>query len=187
MTPERWSRLEPLVDAALDLQSEARQAYIERVSAGDSSLRSDLEHLIAECNRGDSLIDRAAAERFALLFDEESEKFPANLSDRFTVEREIGRGGMATVFLAHDRKHERPVAIKVLRRDVAASVGSERFLREISTAARLQHPHIVPLHDSGEADGRLYYVMAYVPGESLRERLNRESQLSLSEARHITR
>lgn len=187
MTPEQWAQLEPLVDAALDLKPEDRDAYIERVSAGNPSLRSDLKRLIAESGRGDSLIDRAAAERFALLFDEESEKLPPVLSDRFTVEREIGRGGMATVFLAHDQKHDRPVAIKVLRRDVAVSVGSDRFLREINTAARLQHPHIIPLHDSGEADGRLYYVMAYVKGETLREKLDRESQLPLDEAQHITR
>src|SRR6184192_706989 len=92
----------------------------------------------------------------------------AALAGQYTIERELGRGGMATVYLAHDRKHGRPVAIKVLAPELAAAVGRERFLREIETAARLTHPHILPLHDSGEADGLLYYVMPYVEGQTLR-------------------
>src|SRR5207244_3117562 len=98
------------------------------------------------------------------------------LADRYTVERELGRGGMATVFLAEDRKHGRRVAIKVLHSELAAALGAERFLREIEIAARLQHPHILPLYDSGSATGFLYYVMPYVEGESLRDRLTREKQ-----------
>src|SRR2546427_3957946 len=93
---------------------------------------------------------------------------------------------MATVYLAQDLRHHRQVAIKVLRPDLAAALGPERFLREIETAARLQHPHILPLHDSGDADGFLYYVMPYVEGESLRQRLVREKQLPLEEALQIT-
>src|SRR2546429_8525236 len=89
---------------------------------------------------------------------------------------------MATVYLAQDLKHGRRVAIKVLRPDLAAALGPERFLREIETAARLNHPHILPLHDSGEADGFLYYVMPYVEGESVRDRLNRDKQLPIEEA-----
>ncbi|PYP47123.1 MAG: hypothetical protein DMD42_03045 [Gemmatimonadetes bacterium] len=106
----------------------------------------------------------------------------AALADRYAIERELGRGGMATVYLAHDLKHRRPVAIKVLAPELSAALGRERFLREIETAASLSHPHILPLHDSGEADGFLYYVMPYVPGESLRERLNREKQLPIEHA-----
>jgi serine/threonine-protein kinase len=94
---------------------------------------------------------------------------------------------MATVYLAQDRKHDRPVAVKVLRDEIASSVGSDRFLREIRTAARLQHPHIMPLHDSGEADGLLYYVMPFSRGETLRERLDRDKQLPLDEALRLTR
>jgi serine/threonine-protein kinase len=94
---------------------------------------------------------------------------------------------MAVVYLAHDRKHHRPVAIKVLRPELAAAVGADRFLREIEIAARLNHPNILPLHDSGEADGLLFYVMPYVEGESLRDRLARESQLPLNEAVQIAR
>src|SRR5512133_4364937 len=99
------------------------------------------------------------------------------LSNVYTIDRELGRGGMATVFLAQDTKHERVVAIKVLHPDLAASLGTDRFLREIKLAARLNHPHILPLFDSGEADGFLYYVMPYVEGETLRERLDRDRQL----------
>jgi len=106
----------------------------------------------------------------------------AALAGGYAIERELGRGGMATVYLAQDLKHGRPVAIKVLAPELAAALGRERFLREIETAARLSHPHILPLHDSGEADGFLYYVMPYVAGESLRDRLNRELQLPIEDA-----
>jgi serine/threonine-protein kinase len=110
-----------------------------------------------------------------------------SLIDRYAIDREIGQGGMARVILAEDRKHHRPVAIKVLRPEVADALGSERFLREIEIAAKLTHPHIVPLHDSGDADGLLYYVMPFVEGESLRDRLTREQQLPLDDALRITR
>lgn len=110
----------------------------------------------------------------------------AALSGQYEIDREIGRGGMASVFLAHDVRHGRQVAIKVLHPELAAAVGSARFLREIETAARLSHPHILPLHDSGERDGVLYYVMPYVDGESLRERLTRTPQLPLDDAVRIS-
>ncbi|MGH7644830.1 MAG: protein kinase domain-containing protein, partial [Gemmatimonadales bacterium] len=102
------------------------------------------------------------------------------------MQRELGRGGMATVFLAQDLKHRRPVALKVVHPELAAALGGDRFLREIEIAALLQHPHILPLYDSGEAGGFLYYVMPYVEGESLRDRLNREKQLSLEDTLRIT-
>src|SRR2546430_14769340 len=104
------------------------------------------------------------------------------LADRYAIERALGRGGMATVYLARDLRHGRPVAIKVLKPDLAAALGPERFLREIEIAAGLNHPHILPLHDSGEAGGFLYYVMPYVEGESVRDRLNRDKQLPIEEA-----
>src|SRR5690349_11273250 len=107
------------------------------------------------------------------------------LADRYAVEREIGRGGMATVYLAEETKHSRQVAIKVLRPELAATLGAERFLREIGIAARLSHPHLVPLIDSGEAGGLLYYVSSYMPGGSLRERLQREGKLSVRETLRI--
>jgi serine/threonine protein kinase len=109
----------------------------------------------------------------------------AALADRYTIERELGSGGMATVYLAEDVKHHRKVAVKVLRPELAAALGSERFLREIEITANLNHPHILPLLDSGEADGFLFYVMPYVEGESVRDRLNREKQLPFDDALKI--
>ncbi len=109
----------------------------------------------------------------------------AALEGRYAIERELGEGGMATVYLADDIKHRRKVALKVLKPELAAVVGAERFLAEIKTTANLSHPHILPLHDSGEADSFVFYVMPYVEGESLRERLDREHQLPVDEAVRI--
>ena len=111
----------------------------------------------------------------------------AALADRYAIERELGRGGMATVYLAQDRRHDRPVALKVLHPDLAAALGPERFQREIRLAARLQHPHILSVHDSGEAAGFLWFTMPFVEGESLRSKLDREHQLPLEEAVRIAR
>src|SRR5262245_25984147 len=108
------------------------------------------------------------------------------LSDRYAIEREIGRGGMATVYLARDRRHDREVAVKVLEPHVASG-GAERFLREIRIAARLTHPHILGVHDSGDSDGRLFYVMPYVVGETLRSRLTRDGALSLADTVRLLR
>jgi tetratricopeptide (TPR) repeat protein len=112
-------------------------------------------------------------------------RLTAALGRRYVIERELGRGGMGTVYLARDLKHGRPVALKVLPPDVAAALGPERFLREIAISARLTHPHILPLHDSGHAAGLLYYVMPYVNGESLRDRLGRSVPLTIDEACEI--
>ena len=109
------------------------------------------------------------------------------LSGSYRIERQLGQGGMATVYLAEDLKHHRKVAVKVLRPELASALGPERFLREIETTASLRHPHILPLYDSGEAGGFLFYVMPYVEGESLGDRLNREKQLPLDDAMRITR
>src|SRR5687768_2549488 len=109
------------------------------------------------------------------------------LADRYRMDREIGTGGMATVYLAHDIRHDRDVAIKVLHPDLGAALGGNRFLTEIRTTAKLQHPHILPLLDSGEADGLLYYVMPFVTGPTLRERLDREQQLPINDAVAIVR
>jgi serine/threonine-protein kinase len=117
----------------------------------------------------------------------ELEQLSRALAERYRVGDEIGRGGMATVYRAHDLKHDRSVALKVLKPELAAALGTERFLREITLTARLDHPHILPLLDSGEADGLLYYVMPFVDGESLRARLDREKQLPLDDALRIAR
>ena len=115
------------------------------------------------------------------------ERLERALADKYTIERELGRGGMATVYLAHDLKHDRTVALKVLHAELSSSLGPDRFLREIKVAARLNHPHILPLHDSGEADGFLFYVMPYVEGESLRAALNRLGKLPLEDALRVAR
>ena len=115
------------------------------------------------------------------------EALRAGLQDRYAFERELGRGGMATVWLARDLRHDRPVALKVLHPDLAATLGPERFLREIRLAARLQHPHILSVYDSGETAGRLWFTMPYVEGESLRDRIRRERQLPVADAVRLTR
>jgi eukaryotic-like serine/threonine-protein kinase len=117
---------------------------------------------------------------------EAASRLAAVLADRYRLERELGAGGMATVYLAEDLKHDRKVALKVLKPELAAVLGGDRFVQEIKTTAALQHPHILPLFDSGTADGFLYYVMPYVQGETLRDKLNRETQLGIDEAVGIT-
>jgi TolB-like protein len=122
-----------------------------------------------------------------LLEQQRLEQLRAALADRYEVERKLGEGGMADVYLARDRRHGRQVAVKVLREDLAAAIGVERFIHEVQVAANLQHPHILALYDSGEAQGFLYYVMPYVEGESLRQRLEREQRLPLPETVRIAR
>ena len=112
-------------------------------------------------------------------------RLTASLAGRYRIERELGAGGMATVYLAEDLKHKRHVALKVLKPELAAVLGAERFIQEITTTAALQHPHILPLFDSGSADGFLYYVMPYIEGETLRGKLDRETQLGVDEAVRI--
>ena len=118
---------------------------------------------------------------------DQAERLRAALAPRYRLLNEVGRGGMATVFLAQDRRHSRPVAVKVLHPELSVGLGPDRFLREIQIAARLQHPHIVPLYDSGQAGDLLYYVMPYVEGESLRQRLERERRLPIEDALDIAR
>jgi len=116
-----------------------------------------------------------------------TDQLKTSLADRYVIERELGAGGMATVFLAHDVKHNRKVALKVLRPELAAVIGAERFLKEIEVTANLQHPHILPLFDSGEAGSFLYYVMPHIEGQTLREQLAHEKQLGVEEAVEVTR
>ena len=177
---ERWAELASLVDALLDVPPEARDALIETLSAGDDKRRAELQALRAECEREPVVLSGPAAERFASLL-EDDEHFPEALRERYRLTGVLGRGGMATVFLARDVRHARDVAVKVVHPFVAAALGGERFLAEIEMVAQMHHPHIVPLYDSGDADGALYYVMPYVPGLSLRQRLARDGRLDASE------
>ena len=200
----RWAEVQRVVDGALDRSPAARAAYLDAACGGDSGLRADAARLIDACERaeqgsgflsvpaaalaGPLLADiaadeaaRAAAQRVAL-----ADAVRVALAARYTVERELGRGGMATVYLARDLRHDRAVAVKVLARNVAP-VDGERFLREIRIAARLTHPHVLGMYDSGEADGLLYYVMPYVAGETLRARLTREGALPLTDAARLLR
>ena len=188
LLPPNWLELAPLIDAVLDTAPEHRAARILALSPNDSARQRALAHLVAECERDAPLFDRSAAERFDGLASEAPDRLlPELLADRYRVGRELGRGGMARVHLARDEKLGRDVAIKVIRPELAASLGHERFLREIEIAARLRHPNIVPLHDSGEIDGALYFVMPYEEGPSLRERLTRDGALPIPEALNVLR
>jgi Tol biopolymer transport system component len=184
---ENWSELASLIDALLDAPPERRASLIEEMSAGDPVRRAELNGLLEECEREPVLLRRPAAERFAALFDDDGAGFPESLAEHYRLMGELGRGGMATVYLAHDRKHGRDVAVKVIHPDLASVLGPERFLREIEIAAQLHHPHIVPLYDSGVADGSLFYVMPYEPGLSLRQRLACDGPLPVADAVVILR
>jgi len=184
---DEWSRLEPLIDAVLDVAPVERPALIAELSRGDAALQANLERLVDECEREYPLLDQPATERFAELFVDDDVVFPPSIAARYRDAKELGRGGMAVVFVAHDVKHGRDVAVKVIRPELAEALGRERFLREIEIVAGLRHPHIVPLYDSGESDGALYYVMPYEEGHSLRQRLDRDGELSIQEAIVILR
>src|SRR6478672_7526788 len=185
--PDDWAELASLVDLLLDAAPEQRPALIAELSGNDATRRAALERLLAECERESPLFDRPATERFASLFADDFARFPAALAERYRLTHELGRGGMASVFLARDLKHGRDVAVKVVHPMVASVLGAERFLREVRMMAQLRHPHIVPLFDSGEADGALYYVMPYEPGPSLRQRAAKDGQLPLDDVVSILR
>ena len=186
-SPENWSEIASLIDALLDAPADRRDALIAELSGGDRGRRSELKRLLAECEVESPLFSRPAAERFAALFGDDVEHFPEALADRYRLTSQLGRGGMATVYLARDLKHGRDVAVKVVHPIVASALGADLFLREIAIVAQLHHPHIVPLFDSGEADGSLYYVMPYEQGATLRRRLDKDRQLPLEDAVLILR
>src|SRR6185369_8448402 len=170
MTPsvsvERWKTLEPIIDAAVEIAPDRRPAFLRQACSGDVVLQAEVEQLLSELEVEDPLLDGQAADRFALLIADESET-PDVLDGRYRIEREIGRGGMAVVYLARDLRHERDVAVKVLHAELTAALGAERFLAEIRVTAQLQHQHVLPLYDSGVAEGALFYVMPFVNGQSL--------------------
>ena len=170
-----------MVDRALDLAPAARVAYLDETCSQDPGLRAEAARLLDACERA-----ARGGGLFAMPVVTLAAGLGAGISDRYVIERELGRGGMATVFLARDLRHDREVAVKVLEAHVAPA-GAERFLREIRIAARLTHPHILGVHDSGESQGRLYYVMPYVAGETLRSRLTREGALPVADAVRLLR
>ncbi len=205
MSVERWRKVQQAIDGALDLPPDARDAYLDAACGTDGPLRESVARLLDACERAgrtDAFLAAPAAEFAAPMLADlalhdaaptaahrtaQLAALRTALAGRYTIERELGRGGMATVFLAHDLRHARPVAIKVVDREGLPSLGAERFLREIRTAAQLTHPHVLGVHDSGEADGLLYYVMPYIRGETLRARLVREGAVPLSDAMRLMR
>ena len=182
-----WAKLELLLDQALELGPAQRSEFLDEACGNETQLRADLSQLLEDYDTHDELLDHPAVARFTALLHPVTVRPPDILGDRYRIGNEIGHGGMATVYLAHDLRHDRPVAVKVLRPELAAALGTERFLAEIKTTANLQHSHILPLHDSGESEGLLFYVMPYVDGESLRQRLEREGQLEIDDAVRIAR
>jgi eukaryotic-like serine/threonine-protein kinase len=174
----RFEQLSDLFETALSLPDSERSAWLAEACSDDPELRREAEQMLA-AHAGRGLLDRALPDPPPA--DIEA-RLRAALADGYLVERELGRGGMAMVYLARERKHGRAVVIKVLKPDVAAWCGPERFLREVHIAARLAHPHILGLIDSGSADGLLYYVMPYLGGETLRTRLDRLGALPVPEA-----
>ncbi len=194
MTPERWRAVDAILQSALACEPSRRDALVADACAGDDALRIEVAWLLAaHVDDADDFLERPAAEALgetaldahrasALL-----ERLASALGGRYAIVSEIARGGMATVYLARDQRHDRRVAIKVLREEVAAAVGAERFLAEIRVTASLQHPHILPLFDSGSADGLLWYAMPYVQGETLRTRLARAGTLPVVDAVRIAR
>ena len=188
LLPADWDALAPMIDRLLDATPDERPRLILELSAGDSARARALTHLVAECEREMPLLGRPAREQFADLAGESRKPIlPALIAERYRVGAELGRGGMACVYLGHDLKHGRDVAIKVIRPELSMSLGHDRFLREIEIAARLRHPNIVPLYDSGEVDGLLYFVMPYEDGPSLGAHLSEVGQLPLADAVSVLR
>ncbi len=189
MQPDRWERLKRLFHEALNL-GDAREAFVTRATAGDLDLAEDvLSLLAANDNRrpAGTPPPRVPAQQGTRLLEllEVEEELARALHDRYTFEGPVGQGGMAIVLQATDLRHERPVAVKVLAAGTAGGIDTRRFLAEIRVTAKLHHPHILPLFDSGEAGGYFYYVMPLVAGESLQQRLAREGPLPLETAARI--
>ena len=189
MTPDRWRAVDAILQAALDREPVQRDAFVADACGGDEALRREVESLLAAHDGADAdFLERPAVESLEAPGGPPlAERLASALEGRYALERELARGGMATVHLARDIRHGRRVAIKVLREELAAAVGAERFLEEIRVTASLQHPHILPLFDSGSADRVLWYVMPFVEGETLRSRLAREGRLPVNVALQLAR
>ncbi len=189
MTPERWRVVDAILRASLSCEPAQRDAFVAQACGDDEEIRLEVASLLAAHDRTGDFLDRPAAEQLVAYSAPPPliARLATALAGRYQLECEIGRGGMATVHLALDLRHHRRVAIKVLREELAAAIGGERFLEEIRVTASLQHPHILPLFDSGSAQGLLWYVMPFVEGETLRSRLARERRLPVDDALRLVR
>ena len=198
MTPERWRAVDAVLQAALSGDRECRDQFVRETCGDDEALRREVESLLAvHDGMAADFLEQAPAEpgvaaqqQIPRFVQDDSARIAAladALAGRYAIEREIARGGMATVYVARDVRHGRRVAIKVMRDEVAAAVGTERFLEEIRVTASLQHPNILPLFDSGELGTVLWYVMPFVDGETLRSRLARDGRLPVGEAMRLAR
>jgi tetratricopeptide (TPR) repeat protein/TolB-like protein len=194
-SPERWSEIEPVLDRLLEFAPEQRREVLAATCSGDPALHDDVERVLQAAERAEAFLgDSAAAYASSLLVRVSRYRLlaPGQRIGPYLIERELGQGGMATVYLARDTKHNRVVALKVLRPELSATLGVERFVRETAIAARLNHPHILPLFDSGSfndgsGDPLLYFGMPYVEGRSLRDYLRETSPLPVASAVAIAR
>ena len=187
---ERWAEIERLLDQVLDTDPKERPQLLARICSDQPEVAYEVERLLDAIAADEQFLqDSAPAYAVPLISQmlDVTELVPGTQLGPYEITGELGRGGTATVYLAQDHKHGRRVAVKVPHAELAFLLGPNRFLREIQIAAQLQHPSILPLHDSGEDNGVLYYVMPYVEGESLRQRLVREGELSIEDAVHIAR
>jgi serine/threonine-protein kinase len=189
MTPDRWRAVDAILRGALAREADLREAFVRDACAGDEALRREVASLLSAHDRmTENFLERPVVEALAGTpiapshAERNAVRLAEALADRYAIEGEIARGGMASVHLARDLKHGRRVAIKVMRDEVSAAVGAERFLEEIRVTALLQHPHILPLFDSGSVGGLLWYAMPFVEGETLRSRLTREGRLPVDDA-----
>ncbi|MDF1504759.1 serine/threonine-protein kinase, partial [Roseisolibacter sp. H3M3-2] len=187
MTPERWRAVDAILQAALGCPPEERAAFVADACGGDAALAREVEWLLAAAAGADNFLEVPAAAALGVAPPPVAERLARALARRYAVEGEVARGGMAIVYRARDLRHDRTVALKVLREEVASAVGAERFLAEIRVTASLQHPHVLPLFDSGTADGMPWYAMPFVGGETLRDRLKRDGTLPVDEAVRVAR
>ncbi len=188
--PPNWESIGPQLDRLLEADPAQRAQLLAEITGEDTERGHALEQLLAECERDMPLLDGPASERLAdLARDDDSLGYepPTMLGGRYRIGHELGQGGMARVFSAEDMRHGRPVAVKVIRPELSASLGRGRFLREIGMVARLRHPNIMPLFDSGDDDGVLYYVMPLEVGASLKARLSSGTPLPVAEGLSILR
>jgi serine/threonine-protein kinase len=186
MRPERWNEVVALFEAVLARPVSEREQFLNEAAGEDAELLEQVDAMLRANAASHPLLDATAGRLGSTVASGVTLSLSGQRIGAYEVVREIGRGGMATVYLANDEKHRRSVALKLLHADASSALGGGRFRREIEVVARLQHPHILPLYDSGETNGLLYYVMPLVSGESLRERIARHGPLPIDEVRRLT-